>query len=324
MTHTPFKTHENKRHLGACGTVLLLLTVFFLLLIIRNTEVAVRSVSKGLSLCVKSVIPSLFPFMVLSELAVSSDLIAYLPRRLLAPLRRLFGLSEAGCASLLLGLLCGAPVGARCVSLSVSRGEMKKEEAARVLTASVCPSSAFVIGAVGVTLLHDRKIGTVIYFSALLAALVSGILFRLFGGDVSTPSDFSPTRAALHPSVLFTNAVANAAKNILLVSAYVVFFSAITGALFAALSSFCIPPTLSAFVFCLLELSGGVASTAALDSPIHKILLCAFAVGWSGISVHFQIKALCDESNISMRPYLLSKLLQGVLCLAFTYLSLCF
>ena len=323
MTRTTTKALKKGRNAHTGGVFLLLGTLFCLLLIVKNPEVAVSGVGKGLSLCVSSVIPSLFPFMVLSELAVSGDLISYLPPRLLAPMRRILGLSQEGCAAVLLGLLCGAPVGARCASLSVLRGEMQKKEAERVLACSTCPSSAFVIGALGVTLLHDRRLGVLIYLSALLAAFISGALFRLFGGDVATPCDFLPTRAQKgFSAALFTNAVSNATRSILLVSAYVVFFSALMGAVSAALSELCPSPEVSAILFCLLELSGGVGSATTLGNRTLAVLLSAFAVGWSGLSVHCQINALCDETHLSLRPYLLSKLLQGAICTILAYLAI--
>ena len=49
-------------------------SVFCLLLILRNTEIAMEYMTTGLRLCVKTVIPSLFPFMVISELIVSGGI----------------------------------------------------------------------------------------------------------------------------------------------------------------------------------------------------------------------------------------------------------
>ena len=324
MTFSTLKASRKGRNLHTGSVFVLIGTLFCLLLLLKNPEIAARAVGKGLLLCAKSVIPSLFPFMVISELAVSANLIAYLPSRLLAPMRCALGLSDAGCAAVLLGLLCGSPVGARCAVLALGQGKIEKREAERILTCSLCPSSAFVIGALGVTLLHDRRLGVIIYLSALISALLSGVLFRLFGGSVATPSDFSPQR--MHPrsaASLFTSAVAGATGSILLVTAYVVFFSALMGALGSVLGRFSASATLSAVLFCLLELSGGVGCAAALESPVLAPLLCAFCVGWSGLSVHCQLQSICESGGISLRPYLLSKLLQSLLCTLLTALSLC-
>lgn len=324
MTHTTLCPPKKPQKLHTGSVFLLIGTLFCLLLIMRNPEIAVAGVGKGLSLCFSGVIPSLFPFMVISEIVVSGELIPHLPSRLLAPLRRALGLSDTGCAAVILGLLCGSPVGARCAVLSLSQGKLRVREAERILTCSLCPSSAFVIGTLGVTLLHDRRLGGIIYLSSLLSALLTGMLFCLFEGSQATPNDFPTTHAPKPLSAsLFTNAVANAAKSVLLISAYVVFFSALMHSLSAVLAGFCPSPALTACLFSLLELSGGIAAASALESRTLALLLSAFCVGWSGFSVHCQIKAICDGSRISLRPYLFSKLLQGVLCTALTSLFLC-
>ena len=325
MTFSTLKASRKGRNLHTGSVFLLIGTLFCLLLILKNPEIAADAVGNGLLLCAKSVVPSLFPFMVISELAVSANLIAYLPSRLLAPMRRALGLSDTGCAAVLLGLLCGSPIGARSAVLALGQGKIEKREAERILTCSLCPSSAFVIGALGITLLKDRRLGIIIYFSALISALLTGVLFRLVGGSAATSSDFSPPRLQKRSAAsLFTAAVAGATGSILLVSAYVVFFSALMGALGSVLGRFSSSAPLSAVLFCLLELSGGVGCAATLASPTLALLLCSFAVGWSGLSVHCQLQSICEECGISLRPYLLSKLLQGVLCTLLTALSLCF
>ena len=49
-----------------------IMSTFCFILVLRNADAAVEYMGRGLSLCAKTVIPSLFPFMVISELLVSS------------------------------------------------------------------------------------------------------------------------------------------------------------------------------------------------------------------------------------------------------------
>ena len=102
--------------------------LFCLLLILKNPEIAVAYVNRGLLLCAKTVIPSLFPFMVISEMIVRGGFGEGWIRRLGKPLCRLLGLSEAGCVAMLLGMLCGFPVGAKCTVLSYERGALSRED----------------------------------------------------------------------------------------------------------------------------------------------------------------------------------------------------
>ena len=67
----------------------------------------------GLELCGNVILPSLFPFFVLSSLVVDLGLAAY-PGRVLEPVMRpLFRVNGSCAAALVLGFVGGYPVGAR-------------------------------------------------------------------------------------------------------------------------------------------------------------------------------------------------------------------
>ena len=292
--------------------------LFCLALILKNSEVAIEYITRGLLLCAETVIPSLFPFMVLSELIVSGGLLNRLPKALLAPLRRLFGLPDVGLCAMLLGLLCGFPVGAKCAVLAYEQGYLTREETARTLTCTSCPSSAFLISAVGVSLWGNRRFGITLYLTVLAVSLITGILANLLrknkGTEDLSTAPFFQKAPTYYGAKLFTEAVKSALGSILLVCAYVVFFSALMGAFQLVLGSFDLSQNVSAFLSCLLELSSGVGQASSLSDALTGAYLCAFAAGWSGVSVHCQMLSVCDGKGLSLRPYLCAKIFQGVLC----------
>ncbi len=291
--------------------------LFCLALILRNSQIAIEYISRGLLLCAKTVIPSLFPFMVLSELLVSGGIEDALPKWVLSPFRRLFGLSDAGCCAVLLGFLCGFPVGAKCALLAYERGRLTKEEAERTLTFSNNPSSAFLISAVGVSLWGSRRFGIALYATVLAVSVITGVVInRLRKKDTASVAVSFESYSSARPltgAKLFTESVRSATGSILLVCAYVIFFSALMGTLNIALASLDLPFEISTLLFCVFEISGGVSQASALDSPLLAAALCAFAAGWSGLSVHCQVLSVCDGKGFSFRAYFLAKLAQGLL-----------
>lgn len=310
---------KRKRHILTPGQVCFgLFALFCLFLILKNSDIAIEYMSRGLLLCAKTVIPSLFPFMVLSELIVSGGIGNALLKRVAAPLRRLFGLPNAGCCAVMLGMLCGFPVGAKCAILSYEQGTLSKEETERVLTFSNNPSSAFLISAVGVSLWGNRRFGIALYITVLCVSVLTGILTNLLRKknteEVSVQNIQTVPTPPLTGARLFTEAVRSATGSILLVCAYVIFFSALVGTLNLVLAAFDLPSSVNAFFFCLFELSGGVSQASALGNTAFAALLCAFAAGWSGLSVHCQVLSVCDGKGLSFRSYFLAKIFQGILC----------
>ena len=90
----------------------LILLVFLLLLILTNTRIAAEGVRQALDLCTQTLLPSLFPFLILSELLIAFRVTDKPGKWLKKPFAALFGLSEGGTSALLLGALGGFTVGA--------------------------------------------------------------------------------------------------------------------------------------------------------------------------------------------------------------------
>ena len=321
MTFYQASTKQKKRpRLPSAGQVLFgLFGVFCLLLILRNSDIAIEYMSRGLLLCARTVVPSLFPFMVLSELIVSGGIGNSLLRRVAGPFRRLFGLSEAGCCAMLLGMLCGFPVGAKCAVLSYEQGRLSREETERLLCFSNNPSSAFLISAVGVSLWGNRRFGTALYATVLVSACLTGFLLNQLRKKDKKSIPIEPAFTSVIPQArkgykLFTDAIRSATGSILLVCAYVVFFSTLVGTLGLVLASLRAPAWLCTVLFCLFELSGGVSQASSLGNTMLAAALCAFSAGWSGLSVHCQVLSVCDGKGLSFRKYFLAKLMQGIVC----------
>ena len=294
-----------------------LFVLFCLLLILRNTEIAMESMSRGLALCAKTVIPSLFPFMVISEMIVLGGFGGAVIKRLCAPLCRLLRLNPDGCCAALLGILCGFPIGVRSATLSYEEGRITKRDAERILCFSSNPSSAFLVSAVGASLWGNVKFGIALYASVLLSAILIGIFLAQIASDPpckEIPKHGShSTSARPSPPQLFCQSIRSALGSILLVCAYVVFFSALVGTFNFMPGVQKLPSSAQAFLFCFFELSCGMSQAAALSSPHIAAMLCAFAAGWSGVSVHCQALSLCEKSRLSLRPYLFAKAAQAIL-----------
>ncbi len=304
------------RHRHSAGQIAFAaMSVFSLALILRNSEIAIAQMAGGLKLCVTTVIPSLFPFMILSELIVASGAARAAGCLLRKPFRALFGIEgESGCA-VLLGFCCGFPVGTRCALSLYDSGRIDREELSFLLTFSNNPSSAFLISAVGATLFGNRSFGIQLYLITLLSAALTGIvgnrLRRKKGGNRS-PSE-TPIPAPRPQGIsAFTDAVSSSALAMLRICAFVVFFSAFLGTLESLVCGLDLPETVSAVIVSFFEMTGGVSRSAVCPSPAAEAI-CAFAVGWSGLSVHFQMMSLCENRPVSFRPYFLAKLAQGIL-----------
>ena len=289
--------------ISACG--------FIFLLFFKNSEAAAEFVSRGVEICISRLIPSLFPFLVLSSLLVYSGADEVLGRTLGKPLALMLGISSSGACAVILGFLCGFPVGAKCAYGLLGEGKIEKAECQRLLTVCSIPSPAFVVGVLGIDVLGSQKSGWMLWGICVACALGFGIVMRFISPLQKYANDKSTRYTEMQKfSAIFTAAVRDGAKNMLYVCAFVIFFSSFLGTLDAVLSPLALGDTQNAILFGFFELASGAERIAEL-APRLRFALCALVAGWSGLSVHFQTMAICSGSDIKFSPYIISHALRA-------------
>ena len=286
------------------------------LLYLRHGTVAAEAVRRGLTLCAKTLIPSLFPFMVVAELTVRCGVGRSLARPLVRVFGRVLGLSESGGCALVLGMLCGFPVGAKVAASCYRSGTMDERELNGVLGMCSVPSAAFLMGAVGEGLLGSASIGKALLGLTVCSALAVGALLHFVPRTRATHAARRPGNAAAdneRDASMLSSSVSSAASAMLGICATVVVFSALIGVLEPYLQAMGLPALARAALCGVLELSTGTARAAALP-PTEAAVLCAAMAGWAGLSVHCQILSVCDGCPVSLGRFWLSRALQAALC----------
>ncbi len=292
-----------------------LLSFFLLLYFLRSPNAARGSAKSALDVCATGLIPSLFPFIVLVSLVNQSGLSQRISHIIGRPLGAVFGISPSAASAIILGALGGFPIGAVCTRKLYENGEITISEAERLITFTNNASPAFCIGVVGAALFGDTAFGIRLYICQMIAAAIIGIVQRK---RVRSTTVVKRRTEQIDVSSVLTTAISNAAATMLTICAFAVFFAVVGDALCITLRHY-FGDTAAALASAVCELTLGARNCAELGGDISRIL-CAFAVGWSGISVHMQISSILSGTKISMRRYYLCKLLQGILTASLTYL----
>ncbi len=285
---------------------------------------AATAAHDALVLCGNVLIPSLFPFFVLSGLVMESGLAARLGRLGEGLMRPLFRVCGAGSSALFLGLIGGFPVGAACAVELNRRGLCSKTETERLLAFCNNSGPAFLFGAVGAGVFHSMRIGLLLYAVHVSAAICTGILFRFYRRR-EPPGHCGAAYAPAQPfSAVFPQAVKNALFSTLNVCAFVLFFSV----LLRILTEFHVIPALSrllgggalaqcAVTGCLEVTTGLCALSPTAETLAPCFILAATLLGFSGLSVHCQVLSLLPKDALSAAPYFCGKLLHAALSALF-------
>ena len=121
-----------------------LLFAFFLFLFYRN--VVISGASEGLVLWYRYVLPTLLPFMILTQFIMQTDTLALISRISETFMQYFPGVSGYGCFAVVAGFLCGYPMGAKITAdLTVSQ-RIPPQEGAYVLSFCNNMSPMFILG----------------------------------------------------------------------------------------------------------------------------------------------------------------------------------
>lgn len=274
------------------------------------------SVRSSILYCLTVLVPSLFPFMVISCYTVLSPAGDVLGAPL-GPLARWgFRLPECCAAPLLMSFLGGYPAGARSTALLLEQGRITTRQAARMMLFCVNPGTAFVVTYLGGSVLGSYRAGWLLFFSVTLSGLAMGLAAALF--DKLPPKGRAPAKREGQPLI---RAVSGAAHSVLVMCACIVSFAGLSTLLHAtgayqAVVRLCsglgplTPPETAAALSFLLEVTGGVGDAAQFGaSPA----LYAFGLAFGGLCVHLQVFAMFREFPLKKRWFFLARAVHGLL-----------
>lgn len=313
------------------------LFILFLLLFSKSNLIAAKS---GLLLWANSVLPSLLPFFIATELLGYTNIIFFFGKLLNKIMRPIFNVPGEGAFALLMGIISGYPVGAKIVANLKEKNLCTSIEAERLIAFTNNSGPLFIIGTVGIGMFYSVSFGFILFLAHILSCLSVGILFRWWGK--SEEKNLRNCNYSINTSTLsFSNlgeilskSIINSINTVLMIGGFVVLFSIIlsmlqTSNILSLLSNifefFGIPSYLSiGIVSGFLEVTNGISFICKLNNCdiIFQLLLCSFVLGFGGFSVLLQVLSITSKANISIKPYFYGKLLQAFFSLLYTYLIL--
>ncbi len=211
-----------------------------LLIFSRTNLPAVKS---GLALWANSVVPSLFPFFVATELLMHTNIIQQLGILLNRFMKPIFNVRGEGAFAFIMGIISGYPVGAKIASNFRKNNICSKEECERLLSFTNNSGPLFIIGSVGILMFKNTTIGILLFITHILACITVGVIFRFWKKN-KTSSDFKNSSSSKQKSnnfATFSNlgevlaeSITSSISTILLIGGFVVIFSSIISILNAS------------------------------------------------------------------------------------------
>ena len=310
------------------------------------------AIKSGLQLWATSVVPSLFPFFVATELLMHTNVINIFGRVLNGYMKPFFNISGEGAFAFIMGIISGYPVGAKIASKFRENNICTKAECERLLSFTNNSGPLFIIGTVGILMYQNTGIGILLFITHLLGCLSVGFIFRFWkrnkndsiGEDKKfvmkkTSYNYASDKKTANFSNLgeiMAESITNSISTILLIGGFVVLFSSIISILKASgvLNVLCmaISPILnflhidssfaSGLLTGILEITNGIQSISSIACKKISInlIITAFLLGFGGISVFLQVFSITTKTDLSIKPYIYGKILHGFFAAFYTFI----
>ena len=169
--------------------IILSLSLIAFILLIVFPQTAAAGVREGIQLCLQTVIPSLFPFSIITALLSASISSFSIGRNSI--ISKLFGVPNHAAYLIVLGILGGYPIGAQSISTALRQGQLDRKTGARLMGFSNHAGPAFIFG-ISMTLFQRKDIGWWIWFVQIFSCWIVSLLLRQENG-VSTPRNSGPS-----------------------------------------------------------------------------------------------------------------------------------
>ncbi len=296
--------------------------LFLLILVLSRPGSTFQYAYSGLYQWAVKMVPTLFPFMMISSIMLYSGIDIELGRMAGLALKRLYHYSEYGLYAIFIGFLCGFPMGAKAVSELYENGKISKSEAQSLLGFCNNIGPAYFLGII-LPLLSECGFNDKLPFifgmygiPAVYGIILSHIYFKKKKTANTdrlnhTQNTTSPTPSL--PAVLKRACLENT-QSLILLGGYITFANTFRVSLdFVPISS-----NTKAVISSFIEIIGGVQAvfTTSLTNEV-KVLCIMTALCFSGISCFLQTSCFLESAKLSIANYLKHKVIITIISAAY-------
>ncbi len=202
-----------------------------------------------------------------------------------------------------MSIIGGFPVGANMIASSVENGMLNKSQGRRMMFFCVNAGPAFVINAVGVSLLNSKKAGIILFVSMVISSLITGMITKLFD---KSPKDCFIEFSLPKNTGNIVKAVEDSVKAMISVCGWILVF----GSIRKIICDLQMPHSVNVWAEMVFEVTSG-CNTAAHNFPLPVL---GFVLGFSGFAVHAQLLPCLEATEMKYSLFFASRAVSGAMC----------
>lgn len=294
-------------------TLTLFVTLIFLILI--NSYEIMESIRFSFSLCINNLFPSLIPFMLLSNILINYNFIDDLSDILKNIMTKLFKVNKNCSFAFIMSILSGTPSNAKYLKDLKDNNLIDDIDIGKCLNFCHFTNPIFIIGTIGITFLNNKRLGLIILISHFTASFIIG-LFNKKRKDTKINNIRIKKNKNNFISILkdSINSTIDTLFLILGIITTCIIITTIINNIFNIENDY-------KFLFGLIEITQGLKYLSLSNLNINiKTIISSFLISFGGLCIHAQVFSILNNKKIRYIPYLISRLMHGILSSIITYL----
>ena len=272
---------------------------------------------QGFIMWAECVLPSLFPFMVITLIMIKSGFAekASLP---LKKVTGLFNLPPAAAVCLLISICSGYPAGSKCLLEFYENGSLSKKDMKKLSVLCSTSGPLFIIGSVGVRMFGNKNAGWKMLLAHFLSVLVIALGIALF----SKREKREEIRRAPATNNLLYDSFYGAVISVAVAGGFIAFFS-VTARIFSDfgflivfekfICLFTNEQAASALSLGFIEATIGCRELSVSGSKL-ALPFAGFLITFGGVSILLQQLAYLQKAGVNPLYFVTVKFVQGIGC----------
>lgn len=316
--------------------VKLLLFITTLLILLVFSKENLNSVKSSTTVFLQSVFPSLFPFILFTNIILNTNITNILDKLIGKYISYIFNVPKISSIAIITGFLCGFPMGAKTVATLYTDNKIDYTTAKKLLSFTNNCNPSFILSTIGISMFFSIKVGILLLISHYSASIIIGIIYtRLnFSTIIHENTDFlnsfnKKSVKNTDKNDKFFNIIKKGITNTFISLSTIFGFIIIFNLLFSVINTYLIRLNISeeiiSTISCIFEVTKGCLDIASLNLDITlKLVLASFGLGFSGLCIISQIYSVISDFNFKFSNILLPKFIQGIISGFITYILIKF
>lgn len=297
------------------------ITISILLLFLLFPNVTLIGARTGLNLWFQTLLPTLLPFMIITNILVYINGDLYISKFFSKYTQRILGISTPSNYALFTGLLCGYPMGAKTIADLINSNKISQKEGQYLLCFCNNTSPMFIMGFICHASLGTTTYALIMFLAIYISPFIYCFIIRVWTKPFNLNHNYEVRQDKPFSLIALDNAIMSSISVMLKFGGYIMLYSIIASFIISYIE---VAPTLKGILICSCEITTGISYLAKNCNMAYCVpIICAFTT-FGGFSTITQTASIINNTKLRIFPYIIAKLATSILSYTIAFLLLQF